>query len=100
MYVQLQQDPVGVTVDKSLLALLAEVLLEGTDSLGVVSFQAADNLGYLGRPLLGVFVVWVRHDGQCCYVMWDDVWSGVLLLKLQVAQYANIVVVVEGQGGK
>lgn len=58
--VQLQQDPVRVAVDKTLLALLAEVLLEGGDSLRVVSLQATYDLGDFGGPFLWVLVV--GHD--------------------------------------
>lgn len=64
VYVQLQQDPVRVAVNESLLALLREVCLEGADSLGVVSLEPIYYLGDLRRPFLWIFVVAVAHDGQ------------------------------------
>lgn len=67
-HVQLQQDSVRVAVDEALPALQAEVLLEGTNSFGVVSLQAADNLGDLGRALLWVFMLRIqRHGGRLWY---------------------------------
>lgn len=67
-HIQLQQDSVRVAVDEALPALQAEVLLEGTNSFGVVSLQAADNLGDLGRALLWVFMLRIqRHGGRLWY---------------------------------
>lgn len=66
-HIQLQQDPVRVAVDEALLALQAEVLLEGPNSFGVVSFEAADDLGDLGRALLWIFMLRARHDARLCF---------------------------------
>lgn len=74
IHVQFQQHPVRITVYKALFALLSKVFLERADSLRVVSLQAADDLGDLGRPLLWVFVV--RHGGQLVKEMGGS-WPGV-----------------------
>lgn len=72
LYVQLQQDPVRVAINKTLLALLLQVCLEGADGLGVVSFQAIYYLDDLGRPFLWIFGVdvVVAHDGQPFWWVW------------------------------
>lgn len=46
---QLQQGAVGIAIAKLLFALLLQVALQGSDSLGVVTLEAVDD----GRDVLG-----------------------------------------------
>ena len=57
IYSQFQKRPVSVAVAELLLALLAKVSFQGTDSLRVVPLEAVDNGGDVIGPLGGVFAV-------------------------------------------
>ena len=65
---QFQQRAVGVAVGIFLVALLLEVVLQGADGLGVVSLEAADDVGDVLRTLgriLAVHLVWPGGKGTC-----------------------------------
>lgn len=54
---QLEQCSVGIGVANLLFALLLEIGLEGTDSLGIVALEAVDNVGNVIGPLGRIFTV-------------------------------------------
>src|SRR4051812_37452303 len=68
---QLQQSPVGVAVAKLLLALLAQVLLQGADGLGVVSLKTVDYGGDVLRPLRRVLAIAIK----CRFPAHIEVWN-------------------------